>query len=255
MPVDILLCCMGWLIFSQSTNCCRKRGTKVDSYNSDGRQFVSIRAYLLILLILFFCSLLQNELWRPINMDMLPNLFMTKNIDSTVINISLNPIVLLIDGNPLMFYLLRHGTLLLEGLFWTVLFSRRALWIFIPVILILHSINALWLDVTFFCCPISLSWLNKLPILTGLIWPKPMTLFEKVPCRVLVYFTFISALFFASLWNADDWLSKLFHLGGLIDWWILWCFVLPFAVFWLEVSLLNNSVTAEIFTGANPGWI
>ena len=127
------------------------RGRPVADHADDSwRYFLPARACLVILSVLFlFGALLKMEGTWLDHPSFISNLMLEQNVYSALVGLPQNRLAPYIFEHTWIGEILRYGTLLFEGLFFTALFSNRTRNLMVSVALVFHSINALFLAVTF----------------------------------------------------------------------------------------------------------
>jgi len=218
----------------------RKHIACIEPSNSSGYYYVPARCVLIVLSILFLGAAISKTTGAGTWMDQprfMADLMLEDNIISTFMGLPLNYLAPMISESPILYHSARYAALLFEGTFFLALFSRKLRNIYIPLALIFHAVNALWLIVTF--TPILIVYLMFVDwqALLNHTKLKRITIFDSTHSKYLITATLGLALMAGALWNQNDTLRSALNLGGLLDWRTIWYPVLPIAVFFFFKAL------------------
>ena len=201
-----------------------------------------IRALLALLAALFFTSgiakILPGAVWNS-HPHLMANLVLTRNIEAATLGFPLNPAADLLVVSPVLDQALRVFVTVFEISFPLVLFHDRVRSLYLSLALIFHSVNAIWLLVTF--TPVLVVYLLFVDLEAGrrYLWPGWVSFSRRAPPFVPICLISIIALVVGILWNRHGTLQPLFNLGGLIDSRTLWYPILPVAVIWWVRSVMG----------------
>ena len=232
----------------------RRRGAPtVDPEASDWTHFLAARATLVILAVLFLSAALLKSTaggsWLT-DRDLLVNLMLEQSVESVRLGLGANPVAPWLVGHPLLAYGLQLGVLVFEGLFFLALVGGRCRTFFLTSALVFHSVNALFLTVSFTPILIVYGLFVDWEGLFSRVW-RPRTA-DRLP-RVSSSTWVVAALVLAALtglaWRAG--VHSIFDLGGRLTWHSVWVPIFPLAVAgsaWAAVRLL-----ADIARSVRPG--
>jgi hypothetical protein len=225
----------------------RRGGAAVDPSDDAGSHFVAARAVLVILAILFMSSpvfkILGGGTWLA-QRDLLANFMLERSVQSAAHGLAANPLAPWLSDHALVGYSLQLGVLAFEGLFFLALFGRRLRSLFVAMALLFHSVNALFMVVSF--TPILIVYglfVNWEDILrrVGLCRLR----FPEASTSAWTALALLAATLLALLWHAGA--AALFNLGGILNWRSMWFPVLPVALGWAAIS------AARIVRPTKPG--
>ena len=199
------------------------------------------RAVLVVLAALFLSSALHKVVaggtWLSFP-QLLPNELLRRNITATILELRLNPLAPAIAEHSLRDGL-RWLVLLFEATFVLALLSRLRAF-YVAFALIFHSVNALWLWVTFTPVLVVYGLFVDWQALKDRIRPPvavPSARAHEIPIWALVGASVLFAGTVAVLWNHG--LSSVVTFGGRLDRQTIWYPILPVAAAWLGTILLG----------------
>jgi len=216
----------------------RKNKTCVEPSNSSGYYYVPTHCVLIMLSVLFLGAAISKITGSGIWLDQprfMADLMLEVNIKATFMGLPLNTLAPTISENPILYNSVRYIALLFEGTFFLALFHRRLRNVYIPLALIFHAVNALWLIVTF--TPVFIVYLMFVDwqALLNRLQLKRTTIFDFMPTQYLIAATLGVALTAGVLWNQTEILRSALNLGGLLNWRTIWYPILPItAIFFLK---------------------
>ena len=218
----------------------RRTHELVSPSESHWSYFISARAFLVILSFLFLSSAIFKVSFGGtwlIYPKLMSNLVLHLNIKAAILGLPLNYFAPFISQAPIVYHTLRLATVILEGLFFLSLVNLNLRSLFVSLALIFHSINALWLTVTFTPVLVGYGLFVDWQAMKEKIYANKLCFWTDVPLNFLIF----GVLFFAALigifWNSNIGLRSLFSIGGLIDVRTIWYPVLPFSLCWFVVSV------------------
>ncbi|MDP1807232.1 MAG: hypothetical protein Q8K72_18795, partial [Acidimicrobiales bacterium] len=211
-------------------------GRPVDPADDAWPSFLAARANLVILAVLFSSSALFKTLsggtWLT-DRHLLVNLMLEESIESARTGAWSNPIAPWVASHPVAGFALQLMVLSFEGLFVLALLHPLLRSFFLSAALVFHSVNALFMTVSFtpilIVYALFVDWQAALDRIRRLVPPPP-----KVPDRMLVPGALALAALLAITWRHGPEIA--FNLGGRIDWRTVWLPVLPLAVVATVVS-------------------
>lgn len=218
----------------------RKTQKVVDPSSSDGNYFVAARAILVILSALFLSSAIFKFLGTWLSFpELIADLFMSRKVEAALYGLPANPLANFVIQTPIAYHSMRLFTLGFEAVFFLGLFSRKIRHCFIAIALIFHSINALWLIVSF--TPVLIVYLIffDLQSIREKLWPHSINLLKNIPANYLQMGTLALAVMIGILWNSNIDIRSLINVGGMLNWRTIWYPVLPLAVMGLLTTLIN----------------
>jgi len=212
---------------------------EVDPSEAGWRHFLAARAALIVLVVLFVSSPLFKSAfggtWLE-RRDLLANLMLLRSVQAAALGLPTNPLAPWIASHPGIAWALQLGILAFEGLFFLALLGRPLRNLFLAVSLVFHSINALWMVVTF--TPV----LAVYGMFVDWQWLR-----SKVPSRVLpslsgrtwTAIALVLAPAVALTWHLGA--RAVFNAGGLVNWQTPWFVVLPLATLWAARQMIPMS--------------
>jgi hypothetical protein len=222
----------------------RRGGPATDPGDDAWTWFVGARAALVVLAALFVSSSLFKSFgvgtWLEQH-DLLANLMLQRSVKAASQGLLVNPLAPWIASQPFVYNAMQMGVLAFEGLFFAVLFGRTWRHLFIAIALIFHSINAIWLLVSFTPVMVVYAMFVDWEALWRRVRPRGGLALPEIPARAAVAGAWALALVAALTWHAG--LSAAFHLGGWLDWQRPWFAILPLALAWavFEVTRLARA--------------
>lgn len=220
----------------------RGRGHSVEPSDPSWPYFLPARSALVVLSALFLSSAVfkvipgSTWLWHS---SFMPNLLLQKNVRAAVLDLPLNPLAAFISETPVVYKALCYQVVLFEGFFILSLFNRKLRQFFLALALIFHSASALWLVVTFTPILIVYALFVDWQALRQRLWPGRIGLLDPVPSPALICATAILAGAAGVLWNSGEGFRAALNVGGLLDWRTIWYPVLPLALAWCLIALLD----------------
>jgi len=162
-------------------------------------------------------------------------------VENAVAGLPLNPIAVFVHETPLLHPFLRYGVLAFEGLFWLSLLDPRLLTGCVALALTFHTVNAIWMNVTFgpilvvYLMLVDWEWLRRRV-------PVPAV---RVPLSgaALVPIAIAASLAAALLWQVQPGLREVVSLGGALNEVTLWMAAVPIVLVGLAGPRLRR-----------PGW-
>jgi hypothetical protein len=219
----------------------RKHRITVARSDDSWQYFLSARASLVVLAVLFFTSLVYKLIggtWIGYP-DLMSNHVLKMNIRSAIYGLPLDPLAPTIAQTPLLHNSLRFFTLLFEGLFPLVLINRKLRNFFVALALVFHSANAIWFVVTFTPILIVYALYVDWQALRERWLPKQFVSFDAISSRSLTIASISLAVAVGILWNAGEGLRSLLDLYGWLDWRTIWYPILPLSLFWFGIASVN----------------
>lgn len=235
----------------------RRRAGKppVDPSIPSGPYFLPARAVLVVLSMLFLSAAVlkvaAGGTWL-VYPSYMANLLLKKNVDAAIYGLPLNPLAPVIASSPLAHTAIRYQVLLFEALFVLGLFNRKLRSFFLALALVFHAIGGLWLVVTFTPVLIVYALFVDWQELRHRLWPTRLTLMDAVPSRVLVWSALSVAVVAGALWNVGGGLRAAVNLGGLLNWRTIWYPLLPVALIWWLMTLLELGRSAVSLIRPSP---
>jgi hypothetical protein len=229
--------------YSMDALCARRSGDPiVRPGDPSWLYFWPARAALVILSVLYFSGVafkvLAGGTWleRP---DLIANIWLESNIKASVSGLPLNPSAPFVATHPIVYNAIRYQVILFEATFILSLFNRRLRDFYLSLGLIFHSINALWLTVTFTPVLIVYALFVDWQALRKWLWPRRIFYFENIPLWVLICLTVGVAVAAGALWNATPALRTALNLGGVLNWRTIWYPILPLAGIWFTLTIVT----------------
>ena len=225
---------------SYSIDALRKRerdGTGVDPSDCAWTHFLPARAALVILTVLFVSSPLFKAAfggtWIEYR-DMFSMLMLERNVDAARLGFTTNPVAAWLAGHRTLGYWLQVSVLAFEALFFLALLDRRLRTLFFSIALVFHSVNALWLLVSF--TPILIVYLMFIDwqALWSRVAPRAL---PSLSARAWTIAALEVAAAIALTWHLG--VRAIFNAGGLVDWQTPWFFILPVAAISVVVQLVR----------------
>ncbi len=240
IPLFMLACGRWGETYSLDRERCRRRGgTPVDPSEDSWTHFLAARALLVILAALFTSSPLFKTLSGGTWIDepeILSNLMLRRSVLAVSLGLPANPVAPFVAAHPPLGYAMQLGVLVFEASFFLVLFGRNLRSFFVATAMVFHSLNAIFLLVSF----------TPVLIVYGLYvdWegiarrlPFPAEGAKRLLARGGAPLAWIAAVTLALSWQVGG--ERIFDLFGLLDWRTLWLPVFPLALGWAAVSALR----------------
>ena len=220
----------------------RERSGKpvIDASDTSAPFVLPIHVVLAILVFLFASSgvykLLPGATWltHPENFG---NIVLERNIELARRGLTPNPMATFVATQPGFELIIRYFVVILELAFVFVFVSRPVAFFLLAWALFFHSLNAIFLLVTF--TPILITYALFVDWVG--LWRRaglPNINFARdLPSRALIGGTIFVAVLMAGLWNATPLIRDALNLGGLIDARTIWFPVLPIAtIVWMVAT-------------------
>jgi hypothetical protein len=216
-----------------------------DSTDSSWRFFLPARATLVVLAALFLSSAVFKvgfgATWLN-SPGLFANIMLDKNVRAAIRDLPMNPVAPLLAQMPELADALAYLVVLFEGTFFLVLFSRKLFAYYVALALLFHSVNALWLMVTFTPILIVYGLFVDWQALRERMWPGRATLFDAVGTGWLVGGALIVAAASGILWNWGTGLRAAMTFGGALDWRTVWYPVLLGVLIWWAGQVLQAMI-------------
>ena len=202
--------------------------TRVEPSDSTWEHFLPARASLVILVALFVSSPLFKAAfggtWLKQH-DLFSMLMLQRNVEAAALGLPTNPLAPWIAVHPTIGWSLQLSVLVFEGLFFLALLGRSLRTFFFAVNLVFHSINALWVLVTF--TPILAVY--AMFVDWQALWSRvaPRRALPSLSGRTWTAIALVLAPVVMLTWHLG--LRAVFNAGGLLNWQTPWFFVLPLA--------------------------
>jgi hypothetical protein len=212
-------------------------GTTIDPSDGAWTHFLPARAALVILTVLFVSSPLFKAAfggtWIEYR-DMFSMLMLERNIDAARQGFLTNPVASWLAGHRTLGYCLQLSVLAFEGVFFLALFDRRLRALFFAIALVFHSVNALWLLVSF--TPILIVYLMFIDwqALWSRVAPRALPSPSARACTIVALEV---AAAIALTWHLGA--RAVFSVGGLTDWQTPWFSIFPVAAILVVVHLVR----------------
>ena len=213
--------------------------TAVDPADPGWRHFLPARAALVVLVVLFVssplfkCAFGGTWLERP---DLIANLMLQRSVQAAALGLPTNPLAPWFAAHPTVAWALQLGILAFEGLFFLALLGRPLRNLFLAVSLVFHSINALWMVVTF--TPV----LAVYGMFVDWQWLRSKVRSRVLPslsARTCTAIALVLAPAVALTWHLGA--RAVFNAGGLVNWQTPWFVVLPLTTLWAARQLIRMS--------------
>lgn len=227
----------------------KRRGrASVSPSSSHWRYTLATHSILVIVSFLFLTSayfkMFEGGTWL-VNRDLVANFVLRRNVQAAIDGLPLNHLAPWIAQTPLVFESLRIGTLVFEGFFFLALFNRNLRDSFLAIALIFHSVNAIWMIVSFtpvlVVYGLFVDWQSAKAFLWDNRLSHKINPWPKVASKWLIFGLLFGAVAVGLLWNSSLNIRGLFNSGGLINFRTIWFPVLPIALCWLVLSLSRAS--------------
>ena len=205
---------------------------RIDPADSSPRFVLPAHAVLAVLAVLFLSAgvykALSSSPWLSAE-ESFAHVMMKARIKAAALGLPQNPAVQLFVDIPWLDWAMRRFVVLFEGCFVLALLHRGLRSAYLALALCFHSINAIWMAVTF----------TPILIVYGLFvdWERLLRRFWKdrsplpqVPGWSLSAAAIGFAVAGALLWYGTDLLHRLVTLGGILTWHTIWYPVLPIAL-------------------------
>jgi len=212
----------------------RAGGEAVDPRDNSPRFVLPIHALLVVLAALFVDAGILKVMHFQTGFGQdhfMGHLILRARIYAAVDGISLMPFAEKVYEHPLLDSALGLTAIGFELTFFLALINLRLRAFYVATALIFHSVNAIWLHVTFTSLMVVyglfIDWEAMFsPVNRKVTWPR------QIPSAVLRAGAIILASAIAFLWIQTDYVQRLISAGGLIDGRTIWIPVLPLAVVW-----------------------
>ena len=204
-----------------------------ESKSSAWQAFLGARVVLVLLAALFVSAALFKALgggtWL-VQDDLLATLMLDRSAMAASQGLWVNPLAPWIAETPIVYRGMQLGVLVFEGCFFVVLFGRRARNLVLALALVFHSMNALWMVVTFTPVLIVYAMFVDWEALWSRVRRHLPARFgiPEVSAKGAVGLAWALALATALAWHGG--LAPWFNLFGLLDWQTPWLVVLPLAL-------------------------
>ncbi|MDJ0599848.1 MAG: hypothetical protein QNJ37_13510, partial [Crocosphaera sp.] len=218
----------------------RKYNTDINPSDSDGKYCVVPRVILIILSALFFSSAIFKFLGTWLTFpELIADFMLKQSVKASIYGLPTNSLVPFLAQIPIIYNAMRLSVLLFEAGFFLSIFSRKLRNILIPLALIFHAVNALWFVVTFTPVLVVYFLFIDLQVIREKFLPQPRKFLETISPNLLQIATIMVAVIIGILWNSNIDVRSLINLWGIIDWRTIWYPVLPLAIIWLVISIIN----------------
>lgn len=230
----------------------QSKGIQTAPGNDHWRYFLAGKSILVILAALFFSTaffkVAIGGTWVSYE-SLIADFVRWQNVEAALNSLPLNHVAPFIAENPAIYKPLRFITVFTEGAFIFALLNRGCRTFFVCLALIFHSVNAIWMAVTFtpalIVYGLFVDWealrarlnIGKY-VRPGLSWlPQLNVRSQRLIWQVA---TLVLAVLAGLGWNTTNWVRAIFNLGGLLTWHSIWYAVLPCTIFWLIGSSITN---------------
>lgn len=202
--------------------------TSVAPSLDDGTYFMPARAVFALLALLFLSGsllkMVDGGTWLSYP-SIMPDLMLRAGVENALAGLPQNPLAAHVHQTPLLHPFLRYGVLAFEGLFWLSLLDPRLRTGFVALALGFHTVNAIWMNVTF--TPILIVYL-MLVDWEWLRWRSSVPAVRvPLPGALLVPIAIASSLAAAIVWHIQPGLRDVVSLGGLLTEVTLWIPAVP----------------------------
>lgn len=202
----------------------------IDLSDSSPQFVLPIHFILAVLAFLFVSSgvykLLPGANWL-VHPDNFGNIVLQRNVELARLGLPQNPIAVLVATTPGLELTIRYLVVIFELAFIFVFFSRAFTFFILSWALFFHSLNAIFLLVTF--TPILITYALFIDWESIGRWLRltQVSLFGRTPFYILIGATVFGAIAAATFWNTTPLLRDAMNLGGLIDARTIWYPILP----------------------------
>ena len=241
IPAVMFLCGDWGATYSIDAALRRRRGGESISVEDDSLRFVLPIKVILVLLAALFCSAGLSKAAPVSNWfsqdSVFGNLMLSRYVKAALYDRPLNPMPMLFVDVPALDTFMRWFVMLFELTFPMALIHRKIRACYLNTALTFHSVNAIWLGVTF--TPVLIVYL--LFVDWQALWSRlaPAPRRGSMASATLAAIAGALTVIFTALWTQTDVLQSVITLGGTLDTYTIWYPIFPIATVGFGLSVIR----------------